>query len=84
KLVHEFVKEFQAAYIERLVEKAHSAIPQKLHEIRLRAVEEVYAKDVASLDPHAKEVMDKLLDYMEKKYLALTMASSKSNLRHPH
>ena len=83
-LVHEFVKEFQAAYVERMVEKAHSIIPLKLNEIRKKAVEEVYHKEVATLDDNAKEVMHKLLDYMEKKYLALTMASSKDAMRHKH
>ncbi|MBK8344202.1 MAG: hypothetical protein IPL12_13375 [Bacteroidetes bacterium] len=83
-LVHEFVKEFQAAYVERMVEKAHSIIPLKLNEIRRKAVDEVYAKEMATLDNHAKEVVDKLLDYMEKKYLALTMASSKEASRHKH
>ena len=80
-LVHEFVKEFQSVYIERLVEKAHSQIPIKLREIRNKAVDEVYAREVAQLDPQSREVMDKLLDYMEKKYLALTMASSKNAMR---
>lgn len=82
--MHEFVKEFQAAYVERMVEKAHSIIPLKLNEIRRKAVDEVYAKEMATLDNHAKEVVDKLLDYMEKKYLALTMASSKEASRHKH
>ncbi len=83
-LVHEFVKEFQQVYIERLVEKAHSMIPLKLREIRDKAVDEVYAKEVAQLDPAARETVDKLLDYMEKKYLALTMASSKNAMRVKH
>ena len=83
-LVHEFVKEFQAVYVERMVEKAHSIIPIKLNEIRTKAVEEVYAKEIATLDDNAKEVVDKLLDYMEKKYLALTMAASKDAMRHKH
>ncbi len=84
QMVHAFVKEFQQVYIERLVEKAHSVIPQKLNEIRRRAMEDVYAKDIAALDPEAHIVIDKLMDYMEKKYLALTMASSKEAFRHKH
>lgn len=84
RMVHEFVKEFQTLYLERMVEKAHSIIPLKLNEIRKKAVEEVYAKDVATLDENAVAVMNKLLDYMEKKYIALTMASSKDAFRHKH
>ena len=83
-LVHQFVKEFQTAYVDRMVEKAHSIIPLKLNEIRKKAVEEVYVKEIASLDNKSKEVIDKLLDYMEKKYLALTMASSKEARHHKH
>jgi len=83
-LVHEFVKEFQTVYVERMVEKAHSIIPIKLNEIRRKAQDEVYAKEIAALDNQSKEVIDKLLDYMEKKYIALTMASSKDAMRHKH
>lgn len=83
-LVHEFVKEFQTVYVERMVERAHSVIPLKLNEIRRKAQDEVYAKEIAALDENSKEVIDKLLDYMEKKYIALTMASSKDAMRHKH
>lgn len=83
-LVHQFVKDFQTAYVDRMVEKAHSIIPLKLNEIRKKAVEEVYVKEIAALDNNSKEVIDKLLDYMEKKYLALTMASSKEARHHKH
>lgn len=84
QLVHEFVKEFQSVYIERMVEKAHSIIPIKLNEIKRKALDEVYAKDIAALDEHSKAVMEKVLDYMEKKYIALTMSSSKGASRHKH
>jgi len=84
QLVHDFVKEFQSVYIERLVEKAHSQIPIKLREIRNKAIEEVYAKDVESLDDQSRAVLEKVMDYMEKKYLALTMASSKNAMRGHH
>lgn len=83
QLVHDFVKEFQSVYIERLVEKAHSQIPLKLREIRNKAIDEVYAREVDQLDPQAREVLDKVMDYLEKKYLALTMASSKNAMRGP-
>ena len=81
QMVHAFVKEFQSAYVERMVEKAHSTIPVKLHEIRLKATEEVYAKEIQKLDEDAKAVISHLLDYMEKKYMALTMAASKEAFR---
>lgn len=84
QLVHDFVKEFQSVYIERLVEKAHSQIPLKLREIRNKAIDEVYAKDVEMLDEQSRLVLDKVMDYMEKKYLALTMASTKNAMRGHH
>ncbi len=84
QLVHEFVKEFQRNYMERMVEKAHSVIPVKLNEIKTRALEKVYQKEIEKMDEHAKETLLKVITYMEKKYIALTMSSSKEAFRKHH
>jgi len=84
KLVHEFVKEFQRVYLERMVEKAHSIIPIKLNEIKTKAIEEVYRKDFEKLDGQSQETLLKIISYIEKKYIALTMSSSKEAFRKHH
>ena len=55
-------------------------VPQKVKEIRQHAVENVFAKDIESLDEHSKEVLEKVLAYMEKKYISGPMIIAKEIL----
>ena len=45
--------------------------------IKETALNEVFAKEMNALDPHGKEVLDKVLSYMEKKYNALAIKTAK-------
>ena len=69
--------EFQDIFAERQVVKAMHEVPQKVKEIRQHAVENVFAKDIESLDEHSKEVLEKVLAYMEKKYISGPMIMAK-------
>ncbi|MEZ5015297.1 MAG: hypothetical protein R2794_13500 [Chitinophagales bacterium] len=81
KLAYAFVKEFQGAYVERMVERAHSVIPQHLHAIREKATKEVFAKDMAKMDAASRDTVERMMDYFEKKYMALTMSASKEAMK---
>ncbi|MDA0882241.1 MAG: glutamyl-tRNA reductase, partial [Bacteroidetes bacterium] len=47
--------------------------PQTIKDIRSTAIGEVFAKDLENLDSNSKEVLEKILLYMEKKYISLPM-----------
>lgn len=55
-------------------------VPEKLREIRNRAVNEVFARDIESLDEHSREVLEKVISYMEKKYISVPMVMAKEIL----
>jgi glutamyl-tRNA reductase len=57
----------------RKVELAMREVPEKVKEIKRKALEEVYSKEISSLDPQSREVLDKILEYMEKKYISVPM-----------
>ncbi len=82
KLVDEFVKEFQSIYFQRIIEKAHHAIPVHLKMIKEKALNEIYSKELAQLDDESRALLMKVIDYIEKKYIALTMASSKEAFKY--
>ena len=71
---------FQEVYHERQVIKAMQGVPQKVKEIRQHAIDNVFAKEVEGLDENAKEVLDKVLAYMEKKYISGPMIMAKEIL----
>jgi glutamyl-tRNA reductase len=74
------IEEFKRSLKERKVEIAMSDVPKKVREIRELAVNEIFAKDIEGLDPNSKEVLEKILSYMEKKYISVPMKMAKEIL----
>jgi glutamyl-tRNA reductase len=79
-IIHEHIEEFRQIAKERTIERAFGEIPKKVKEIKDLAVNEVFAKDISGLDSQGKEVLDKVLAYMEKKYNAVAMKTAKEAL----
>ncbi len=75
---------FQEIFHERQVVKAMQSVPQKVKEIRQHAIDNVFAKELEGLDENAKEVLDKVLAYMEKKYISGPMIMAKEILLNKH
>lgn len=71
------VEEFKLLFQERRIELAFGEIPKQIRTIKENAINEVFAKDFNMLDNESKEVLEKVLSYMEKKYNALTIKTAK-------
>jgi glutamyl-tRNA reductase len=71
------VEEFKQLFQERKIELAFGEIPRQIRSIKETAINEVFAKDLNMLDTESKEVLEKVLSYMEKKYNALTIKTAK-------
>ncbi|MGB1031003.1 MAG: glutamyl-tRNA reductase [Flavobacteriales bacterium] len=65
---------------EREIELSMREIPALIKEIKSTAVGEVFAKDLENLDETSREVLEKILQYMEKKYISLPMKMAKEVL----
>lgn len=65
---------------QRKLERAFSKVPAKVTEIKQNALQAVFAKDVDALDPTARAVLDKVVNYLEKKYISLPMVMAKNIL----
>lgn len=74
------LEEFQTLYNERRVELAFGEIPKQVRAIKDLALNEVFLKEINSLDDKGKEVLDKVLSYVEKKYNAVAMKTAKDVL----
>ena len=53
---------------ERSLERALSAVPESIKGIRNKAFKEVFVKELQTLDPQAINIVNSLVDYMEKVY----------------
>jgi len=78
-IIEQNIEEFKQIMKTRKVELAMSEVPKKVKEIRETA-NEVFAKELKNLDAESKEVLDKILAYMEKKYISVPMKMAKDIL----
>lgn len=79
-IIDKNIEEFKQIIKARKVELAMSEVPKKVKEIRETAMNEVFAKELSSMDAESKEVLDKILQYMEKKYISVPMKMAKDIL----
>lgn len=80
QIIYEAVEEFKEIFRMRQVELKMRSIPERVKEIRSTAVNQVFSKELSQLDPGSKEVLEKILDYMEKKYVSVPMLMAKEML----
>lgn len=77
QIIQENIEEFKSILREREVELAFKEIPQKVKELKDLALNEVFAKDVERLDNESKETLEKVISYLEKKYISIPMKIAK-------
>lgn len=80
EIIAESIFDFKHIQKVRTVELAMRDVPQKVKEIRQTAVNEVFKSDLELLDDNSREVLDKIIAYMEKKYMSVPMIMAKEIL----
>lgn len=79
-IIQDNIQEFLPLLKQRRVEVAMREVPEKIKEIKSFALNEVFAQEVEKLDPQAREVLEKVINYMEKKYIKVPMVMAKEIL----
>ena len=77
QIISDAMEAFENLFKERKVEIAMKDVPQQVKEIKNKAYETVFREDLDQLDPQAKELLDKIIGYMEKKYISGPMKLAK-------
>jgi glutamyl-tRNA reductase len=80
EIISEALFDFKHLQKVRNVELAMREVPLKVKEIRATAMNEVFKNDLEALDENSKEVLDKIISYMEKKYMSMPMIMAKEIL----
>lgn len=80
KIIESNIAEFIPLLKERRVEIAMRQVPEKVKEIKSFALNTVFAGELSKLDASSREVLDKVIDYMEKKYISVPMVLAKEIL----
>ncbi len=84
EIVSEALYEFQHIQQVRTVELAMRDVPQKVKEIKHTAMTEVFKNELNSMDANSREVLEKIVGYMEKKYMSMPMLMAKEILLKKH
>ena len=77
KIIATSMEAFENLFKERKVEIAMKDVPQQVKEIKNMDYETVFREDLDQLDPQSKELLDKIIGYMEKKYISGPMKLAK-------
>ena len=77
RIVEEGLTELGARLQQRKVELALRDLPTLLAEVRQTALGEVFSAELAGLDPNSRELVDRIVHYLEKKYVSLPMKLAK-------
>jgi glutamyl-tRNA reductase len=65
---------------QRRIELAMRQVPEKIKEIRNTALNSVFAEEVQNMDQLSRETLEKVINYMEKKYISVPMIMAKDIL----
>ncbi len=76
-LIEEEAAVFRSLFIERQTEKALNTVPALMGKAKERAMQEVFRKDIEKLDPETRLLIARMMDYMEKKGISISMLEAK-------
>ncbi|RKD12451.1 glutamyl-tRNA reductase [Pelobium manganitolerans] len=79
-IIERNIKEFKPILKQRRVELAMREVPVKIKEIKERALTSVFADEIGALDDNSRLVLEKVMTYMEKKYISVPMVMAKDIL----
>lgn len=79
-IIAEGVEAFHKIAKIRQVELAMRPVPQMVKDIRATAFNDVFKSELQSLDDNSREVLEKIVGYMEKKYMSMPMKMAREIL----
>ncbi|MCB0478158.1 MAG: glutamyl-tRNA reductase [Crocinitomicaceae bacterium] len=77
EIISSALEEFIDRHRERAVEIAMREVPEMVKDIKNRAMTDVFANELQSIDDESREVLEKVISYMEKKYISMPMIMAK-------
>jgi len=79
-IINQNIAEFLTMLKQRRIELAMRQVPEKIKEIRNNAINTVFADEVQGMDEQNRQILEKVINYMEKKYISVPMIMAKEIL----
>ncbi|MEM8583449.1 MAG: glutamyl-tRNA reductase [Bacteroidota bacterium] len=80
EVIERHCDELENIYRQRLLERALSDLPIEVRKIRSRAVDQVFRKELETIDPETRDLIDRIMGYVERKYIGLPMRTAREEL----
>lgn len=77
QFINKHLREFPSLLKQRQLELALREVPSAIKAVKRKAVEEVFRKEVEVLDENTRELLDRMLTYMEKKCIGIPMKAAR-------
>jgi glutamyl-tRNA reductase len=82
-IIDSAVEEYYTDIQGRKIERAMREVPHQVHKLREQAITSVFSKEIDTLSPDSKVVLEKVVNYLEKKYISIPMQLAKDILLNP-
>jgi glutamyl-tRNA reductase len=79
-IIEQNIKEFDLVLRQRKIEIAMSSVPKKIKEIKNTAINGVFADEISTMDENSKLILERVMNYMEKKCISVPMVMAKEIL----
>jgi glutamyl-tRNA reductase len=80
EIINNNITEFFSVLKQRRIELAMQEVPRKIKEIKNTAINGVFAEEISQMDEASREVLERVMNYMEKKYISVPMVMAKEIL----
>ncbi len=75
-IIHEELNNFHNLFQQRKIEKALQHVPTQIKAVREHAINSVFKKEIAGLDSESKDLMERMMAYMEKQCISIPMKAA--------
>ena len=80
EIISNNITDFFSVLKQRRIELAMQEVPRKIKEIKNTAINGVFADEIGQMDEASREVLERVMNYMEKKYISVPMVMAKEIL----
>lgn len=81
KIIFKNLETFQTLFQERRIELAMKEVPAKIKKVKAHAMESVFKKELENLDQDSRELLERMMMYMEKQCISIPMLAAKKGVR---
>ena len=77
KLLTTQLYDFHSTYQHRSIIRAMHRVPEAIKAVKSHAMNEVFAKELRDLNPESRQLLERMMDYMERRCISIPMQAAK-------